>query len=763
MDPLSLLLRDDKWFLGGGKGALYAPAFPRHLEAPGFWDESFFADIRLTRIFTVLFNSTDGKCVKFRGQVESWRPDRLVLIHRSSIATVRETRCVTESNAWVSVFELLEGAEDLNAFVWSLQNLEPAGNGSPWQSVQSVKVESECISWRWLTSWPVELEPDRTGIEDERTQAQSGRMLPPLPLSIKLGASGQRLGYTVNLAQRHDDSPAWETSVLPQKLKGGRLPGDFKFEVGTAPSEGLLHMLQHFRLTKDQPLIVACAVGLNDLSATEGLRCGLASDVVAQSERSWVDYFNSVPQFESSNAHLTNAYWYRWYGLRLNTVDLDGLPIAGTNQTFEPFITEGIGFFRNFVTYSAQAHLREVAWMHSPRLGLGIVSNLLKCQKADGMTPGHNYSCRPSRDFYHADFATGAALLMDIHGVRLDRRFFTNYLDFLVRKRGYRFPAPSPGQRVSPLLILIFDQNETGQEYMSRYQFVSENADKWGSFQVAGVESTLYAERLTSFLLNLSPTAEESSVLHRLYEELVCGLAEVSFDRGTNWFSDVKLDGARSPARPSTGLYPLLGPAHLLWHNYRVDLGAVFDRWLVNAEEFWLRAFPATAKSDPLFDGDGEWKGKRLNCSWSGRSWPMANSHLVDAAAQWARVLTRDREEMTENQSMAARIRAGKALMKTISLMFHGDDPNRPNSYEHYDPESGVPSLYRGYDDYMHSWIVDLILRHAVGINPGSETLDPLPLGVDWIECREIPCKQGRRHVRIERDVVVRDEYTSCP
>jgi hypothetical protein len=96
--------------------------------------------------------------------------------------------------------------------------------------------------------------------------------------------------------------------------------------------------------------------------------------------------------------------------------------------------------------------------------------------------------------------------------------------------------------------------------------------------------------------------------------------------------------------------------------------------------------------------------------------------------------------------------------MKAITLMFHDGDPARPNSYEHYDPITGTPSLYRGYDDYMHSWIVDLILRHAVGVQPGRDAIDPLPLEFDWIECTDIPHPRGRMHVRIEKNEVVRLE-----
>ena len=41
--------------------------------------------------------------------------------------------------------------------------------------------------------------------------------------------------------------------------------------------------------------------------------------------------------------------------------------------------------------------------------------------------------------------------------------------------------------------------------------------------------------------------------------------------------------------------------------------------------------------------------------------------------------------------------------------------------------------MYRGIDDYQHSWVVDLIVKYVIGLQPdGSETLtlNPLPFGL---------------------------------
>jgi hypothetical protein len=410
-----------------------------------------------------------------------------------------------------------------------------------------------------------------------------------------------------------------------------------------------------------------------------------------------------------------------------------------------PYITEGIGFFRNFVTYSAQAHLREVAWMHDPSLAIGILDNLAVVQREDGSFPGHNYSCRPPRDFYHADFATGIWQLHALHPGAVGKDHLgamRRYADYFLR---YRTQSKDPA---GPTMYDVFDQNETGQEYMSRYQFASEDADKWASFRVSGVEATVYMIELFSLLARFRAGDSSYRAFHR---GAMDGLTRMSLDEEAMFFCDVLPDGRRSPARPATGLYGfLVGDLVTLDHDMGPRYDQMLNRWFVNEEEFWLAAgFPATAASDQTFSAEGEWKDKRLNCPWNGRSWPMANSHLVDALAHASRSLEDRPFSQADRANSPWRARAGEALLKAIRLMFHEGDPRRPNSYEHYDPITGVPALYRGYDDYMHSWIVDLILRHAVGVIPGEDKVDPLPLkGIDWIECTDIPHPRGRMHVR---------------
>lgn len=131
---------------------------------------------------------------------------------------------------------------------------------------------------------------------------------------------------------------------------------------------------------------------------------------------------------------------------------------------------------------------------------------------------------------------------------------------------------------------------------------------------------------------------------------------------------------------------------------------------------------PSSAVDDAQFDPNALWKGKRHNCPWNGRVWPMTNSHIVHGLIRQWRLGHR-----------AVGPAAGRLLRRFVHLLFHDGDLERPNCFEHYNPYTGQASVYRGIDDYQHSWVLDLILRGVMGIHPTTTglTVDPLPMELD--------------------------------
>jgi hypothetical protein len=131
-----------------------------------------------------------------------------------------------------------------------------------------------------------------------------------------------------------------------------------------------------------------------------------------------------------------------------------------------------------------------------------------------------------------------------------------------------------------------------------------------------------------------------------------------------------------------------------------------------------------------------------MNCPWNGRVWPMTNSHVAEALASTA--ISFSDEGM--------RKKTAEFISRFVKMMFFDEDPNRPNCFEHYNPVSGKPSVYRGIDDYQHSWVNDLILKYVCGIRPEefSVVIDPFPFNVDRVAVDNVMIRGRRIRVQIQ-------------
>jgi hypothetical protein len=194
--------------------------------------------------------------------------------------------------------------------------------------------------------------------------------------------------------------------------------------------------------------------------------------------------------------------------------------------------------------------------------------------------------------------------------------------------------------------------------------------------------------------------------------------------------------GGRTGVKSATCFYP-----------YFTDIATAehldgLKRHLLNPAEFWS-PFPApsTSMDDETFSSEPEWKGKRMHCPWNGRVWPMTNSHLAEALARAA---------IASKDSLLRR-KTAEFITRFIHMMFFDNDHRRPNSFEHYNPITGQASLYRGIDDYQHSWIADLIISYVcgIGIDDAGLVIDPFPFGLARASIDDVMVRGHRIRVRI--------------
>ncbi|OGZ58123.1 MAG: hypothetical protein A3B96_02615 [Candidatus Spechtbacteria bacterium RIFCSPHIGHO2_02_FULL_43_15b] len=438
--------------------------------------------------------------------------------------------------------------------------------------------------------------------------------------------------------------------------------------------------------------------------------------------------FGDPPKLDCQNPYFQNFYNYRWKNLEDLSFDFSKRK-QEAKYLPAPGVYEGTSFFQQHISYSAQAHMRELRWLENPLLAQGSIVNFIENQAADGSLPGHinpEKGANPET-FYHADWGTS---VLEVYWLHPDRDFLLYCYNGLSRYAEY-FERQRDRERF--YMYDIVNHFETGQEFSPRYSTVSDKADSvgWGNvFCLKGVDATVYIYQLyeslrkMAQLLGGTASAEAWSrraqkVKHAVLKYMWDPVQEMFFDFDANQMR-------RTDVKALTCFYPyftnIVSKKHL----------AGFKKHLFNSEEFFTPVpFPTLSMDDPQFSADGIWKGKKEMCPWNGRMWPMTNSHIAEAIANLA-IRFDDNRLRREFVSF---------FEKWLATMSFEGDPLRPNSFEHYHPlkrysASTTENGFNGIDNYLHSWINDLIIKYVVGIRPYAPNMaimNPFPFNAHTV------------------------------
>jgi hypothetical protein len=713
-DPIELLAREDKWFLGCGDGIIFAPPFPVWLDAPGFWDEGTVYQYQVGPLFTVTWLDEAGRERPLRLTSRRWTPAEVTATYDlGGGVTASENRSVHPRGIFASEWTVEgAGAEVLHAIAWTVQD------------TRSLDVPATTFD-------------GSLGF----TRRVSDRREVPMDLRCELAVLGEATSWLATLSERSALQPHWRFAPFGELWAGDRLPSQVRLEGLT--TDGFLYAGVHARVAapiaqrhvafamrvrphedsrhpgrKATPLgIAAIRQGggptPSSVPAIVAARPLPAPSLAQATRRRWREYFASVPQFRCSDPYLERYYYYRWYGLFLNSIQGE----VGNYQW--PTVCEGIGFFHMPITYSAQCHVRELRWRHDPAHAQGVLRTIFDHQKPTGALHGRIYvNHLQGTDFYHANWGDAFEAL---DALRPDDDFaaqlypgLSAHAEWLVATR----------DRDGTGMFDVVDQFETGQEYMSRYQAVDPGADSYGwenRIRLKGIDVTVYAYGLFRALgRTAARVGQPGEAKHwaGYAARTARAVRERMWSPERGMFSDVDpKTGERTEVSAAVCFYP-----------YFTDLASEEHlpgllRNLLDPARFWTQyPVPSSALDDPLFSATAEWKGKRHVCPWNGRVWPMTNSHIVEALGRWA---TPDRPEVRQA--------AAQLLQRFVHMMFHDGDLERPNCYEHYNPLTGAASVYRGIDDYQHSWVADLIIQYVAGVrvSEAAITIDPLPCDLE--------------------------------
>ncbi len=710
VERLQALERQDKWFLSCGDGIIWAPPFPLTLHRPGFWDEALVYNHPFAPGFTVALVNHEGTEVSLSELNRSWQPHRL-------------------TTEWCSPDQLVLREERF---------AQPGGRlVSRWTTHDAGATPDVVSETRYLVAFSAQ--PGERVNKIERVDDESGlrwrrilfdRHEFPLEIKATLSVNGEVGSGEPRLAAMRSEgtlsTPAWHHTPFWEHWESGE-------------SGGLRDGIELGGITEAGQVYLAVAIPLDNVATVEFSIEFVPRDRAAAGERDtekgvahhgstargpgdpatpWVDFFDSFPRFNCSDEYLTRYYDYRIYGLRLNRLEGD------CGHVRYPAVAEGIGYFHVPITYSAQCHMWETRWSRAPDLARGSLLNFLAGQRENGSLHGRIYTNHQlGTDFYHANWGDAVLAVDSVHD---DLSFLERAYEGLCR---YARWLDRTRDREVCGMYDVANHFETGQEYMSRYQVVFPHADRMGwqsGLSLKGIDVTVYAYQLKRALQRVARRLglEMDSDYWASGADLIASsIAECMWDPAAAMFSDVN-PTAMQPTRVKAAVcfYPLL--TDLLDEH---TLHQLVDH-LVDPTEFGAPyPVPSSSMDDPLFSPFAEWKGKRHNCPWNGRTWPMINSHIVEGLIrQWHR----GRRNVG---TVAVDI-----LTRFVHMMFHNGDVDRPNCYEHYNPITGHPSVYRGIDDYQHSWVLDLLIRGVAGLEPMSDGIivDPLPFELERVSLR---------------------------
>ncbi|HTP13751.1 MAG TPA: trehalase family glycosidase [Bacteroidota bacterium] len=698
-DPIQFLTRTDKWYLGGGNRLLWAPPFPVFLDSPGFWDKAHYYNYELQPLFTWTLIDDDGAVIPLAMEKRSWNPACLTQTYKGRnegmSVQVTEQKFVLPSDVAASAVTIrnkLSKSRRIHFLAWTAQESIPSKNQS------------------WLT----DISYDTSSLSFSRHLKPDGR--PEVEVGCAWGLSRTATSYAVHLSEGSSALPRWDHTPFYEMFRKSRLPDEIK--TSGLSNDGQLYLALHAIITmkpsSEQSVTVGLAAAPSTREAKQHLRAVLKQkDPVRLSRMSWSDHFDGVPSFQCSDEFLSRYYWYRWYGLRLNTL------YGGEGNYEYPAVCEGIGYFRAPISYSAQCHMVENRWMHDPELAQGSLLTFIQNQREDGGFRGYiDLSYYRQEMFYHANWGRALQELLRIHP---SLEYLQMVYDGLKKYASYF--DHERDEEVSGLYD-IDNHYETGQEFMHRYTAVDPNADRdnWGEvFRMKGVDVTVYIYELKRALARAAEILgkpEDTELWTIEADKIRNAVLAKMWDPNEEMFFDINPKTAeRTRVKAATCFYPyftdIVDTSHL----------PGLKKHLLNAAEFWTRfPVPSTSADDETFSATPDWKGKRMNCPWNGRVWPMTNSHIAEALAASA---------IRFNDTLL-RKKTAEFISRFIRMMFFDGDPKRPNCFEHYNPFSGEPSVYRGIDDYQHSWVNDLIIKYVCGIRPEEfcVTIDPFPFGL---------------------------------
>ncbi|HLQ37607.1 MAG TPA: trehalase family glycosidase [Planctomycetota bacterium] len=679
-----------KLALGGGGYCLYAPRFPRFHETPGFADEVLIFNAPLPSLYVLSFLDHGMPISLTCRQVQHERGRAILHFDEPGGLKVVERRFVTADDRFVSELEITNGAKvdrDITVVMWSVT--DPEGE-------------------------PVSLEGD--GYRIRRLLKTSN--YPEVPSDIHFTSPDSKGARCLQgfFAEGGSDRPDFEETPW---FDMAALPTPRAKRPMEKPSPILPGSRVYCGLFRPVPLKAggkaAHRFEANVIFKGKGITFR-ARRPDPKDETGWAAFWDKVPKFQCDWKELERVVRHRFELLYLLRVP------HGAGLFHSPAVCEGNGPFHQPTSFSTPAIMREARWLQDPVLARGCLKLFFDNVLHHGQAPGRVYMTGlENSDFYHADWGGGFESLDAIHSDRATKKAV-----LMAMQRYVKWLANNRDPEGSGITDIV-NHFEAGQEFSRRYTVIDDKADRalefTEQFRLKGIDASVFRYRMVKWLHKVADEIQEKAMANRFHAEaevIQDTIRRKMWDEKAGIFMDLDPeDRKKTNVKAAVGFYPLATDIPNAKMVERM-LDTLSDR-----KEFWTRyPVPSLSISDPFYDATGRWKGTRKNCPWNGRVWPMINSHVLEGLTHWA-----------ERGNKRAQKLAGELLKKTVAMMSGlAEGSQDANSFEHYHPETGLGSRYRGVQLYLHAFLLDNIFRIAGGfaIRYGEIQDDPIGEPMDF-------------------------------
>ncbi|MCR9244335.1 MAG: hypothetical protein NXI31_04835 [bacterium] len=675
--------------LAGGGYCLYAPRYPRFVDAPGFADEACIGNAIVPSVFFLAF-LVEGRPLTMRcTKIETKDGKAILTYDEPGGLKVVEHRFLTQDDRFVS--EL------------ALHN--------------SVKQEREITIVAWTTTdaegEPVSLEGDSFRIR--RALKAEGADVPTDILYSNPGPKGARClqGFFCEGGSDRPDfeeTPWFELAALPTPRAKRPMEKPSPIIAGSRVYVGLFRTLTFKGNGKSEQRFEANVVFKGKKLNYRPRRPD------PKDENAWHAFWDKVPDFQCDDKVLMRVVKHRFELLYL----LRQPNGAGTFSS--PAICEGNGQLHQPTSFSAPAVIREARWLQDPTLARGTLRLFFENILHSGQVPGRvHMGGLDSSDFFHADWGGGFESLDAMHPDKATKKAVLAAMQRYVKWIGNNRDPEGSG------LTDIVNHFEARQEFSRRYAIVDPKADRAVEFEeqfrLKGIDASVFRYRLVKWLHAVAEEIQEKAMANRFHAEVEVILDTIRrkmWDEKSGMFMDLDPKTRRKTnVKAAVGFYPL---ATDIPNAKQVDK---MIEMLASRQEFWAKyPVPSIAMSDTTFEPAGRWKGTRKEAPWNGRTWPGVNCHILEGLTYWAE----------RGNKRAVRL-ATQLLQRTVAMLggeLEGCDT--PNALEHFNPETGRGSRYRGVDLNLNAFMLDNIFRIACGfaIRYGEVQDDPIGDAIDF-------------------------------